>query len=191
MIEVVTEEMHGSDRVPDLKLITRRALVGSGKYFHESEMALFPSARSGVPRKVLDSADIVRDACLQQVRECIRITRMSRAFIVAPFVLITAVSLCQSTESPCWKAAVTQLEMNRCANLDAQAADGDLNRVYGQLLFQTEKRPCRHETVASRATCVDCFSRGPPTRTLSGRRQAARVRKHISDVLRASECRHY
>ena len=59
---------------------------------------------------------------------------MIRAFIVAPFLLITAVALCQSTESPCWKAAGTQLEMNRCANLDAQAADGDLNRVYGELL---------------------------------------------------------
>jgi len=31
MIEVVTEEMHGSDWVPDLEPITRRALVGRAK----------------------------------------------------------------------------------------------------------------------------------------------------------------
>lgn len=59
---------------------------------------------------------------------------MSRAFIVAAFVLITTFALCQSAENACWKTATTQLEMNHCANLDANAADGDLNRVYGELL---------------------------------------------------------
>ena len=39
MIAVATEEMHGSDRVPDLRDY-ERAWVGKGKPFNESEMAL-------------------------------------------------------------------------------------------------------------------------------------------------------
>ncbi len=59
---------------------------------------------------------------------------MNRAFITASFLLTTTVVLCQSTDNPCWKTAMAQSEMNHCANLDAQAADADLNRVYGELL---------------------------------------------------------
>jgi uncharacterized protein YecT (DUF1311 family) len=59
---------------------------------------------------------------------------MSHASITASFLLITTVVLCQSTENPCWKTAMTQSEINQCASLDAQAADADLNRIYGELL---------------------------------------------------------
>lgn len=59
---------------------------------------------------------------------------MSRAFITAFFLLTTSVGRCQSPENPCWKTALAQSEMNHCADLDARAADADLNHVYQQLL---------------------------------------------------------
>jgi hypothetical protein len=53
--------MHGSDRVPDLKTDYERALVGTA-IFIESEMALFFECMLSCARKVLDAADIVREA---------------------------------------------------------------------------------------------------------------------------------
>ena len=53
--------MHGSDRVPDLRDY-KRAWVGKGKPFNESEMALFSECSLECARKVLDTADIVREA---------------------------------------------------------------------------------------------------------------------------------
>jgi len=41
MIAGVTEEMHGSDRVPDLKNDYQRAYGWKGNIIHESKMALF------------------------------------------------------------------------------------------------------------------------------------------------------
>jgi hypothetical protein len=41
MIEVVTEEMHGSDRVPGLTNDYERAYGWKGNTIYESEMALF------------------------------------------------------------------------------------------------------------------------------------------------------
>ena len=58
--------MHGSDRVPDLRDY-KRAWVGKGKPFNESEMALFSECSLECARKVLDTADIVRDAIFQQL----------------------------------------------------------------------------------------------------------------------------
>ncbi len=55
--------MHGSDRVPDLRDY-KRAWVGKGKPFNESEMALFSECSLECARKVLDTADIVREAML-------------------------------------------------------------------------------------------------------------------------------
>ena len=49
---------------PDLNFDCERALVGTA-YFHESEMALFSECRDSYARKVLDTADIVREACLR------------------------------------------------------------------------------------------------------------------------------
>ncbi len=65
MIAVWIEEMHGSDRVPDLNRDCERALVGS---------AMLQLERNGAPHRVhglvrsksLDAADIVRDAMLRQ-----------------------------------------------------------------------------------------------------------------------------
>src|ERR1039457_1196836 len=59
---------------------------------------------------------------------------MNRIFITLLFALFATSGLCQSTESPCWKTAMAQNEMNRCADLDARAADADLNDVYQKLL---------------------------------------------------------
>jgi uncharacterized protein YecT (DUF1311 family) len=59
---------------------------------------------------------------------------MSHSSVTVSFLLIPTVVLCQSTDKPCWEAAMTQSAMNHCANLDAQSADADLNRVYGELL---------------------------------------------------------
>jgi len=58
--------MHGSDRVPDLRDY-KRAWVGKGKPFNESEMALFSECSLECARKVLDTADIVREAMFHQL----------------------------------------------------------------------------------------------------------------------------
>jgi hypothetical protein len=44
-----------------------RALVGKGKTINESEMALFSECSPKCARKVLDTADIVREAMLRQL----------------------------------------------------------------------------------------------------------------------------
>jgi uncharacterized protein YecT (DUF1311 family) len=59
---------------------------------------------------------------------------MKRRFVAACFLLIASTALCQSRENPCWKTAMAQSELNRCADLDARQAEADLNRVYRQLL---------------------------------------------------------
>ena len=60
--------MHGSDRVPDLNFDYERALGWQSKNnnFNESEMALFSECTRKCARKLLDTADIVREAMLQQ-----------------------------------------------------------------------------------------------------------------------------
>jgi hypothetical protein len=65
MIAVETEEMHGSDRSPGLNFDCERALVGTAILI-ESEMALFSEGSLKCARKVLDTADIVRDAIYRQ-----------------------------------------------------------------------------------------------------------------------------
>jgi hypothetical protein len=57
--------MHGSDRVPDLKRITREPWVGMA-IFIESEMALFFGCMPQCAQKLLDTADIVREAMFHQ-----------------------------------------------------------------------------------------------------------------------------
>jgi hypothetical protein len=60
--------MHGSDRVPDLNFDYERAWVGRAKATAStSEMALFSECMLKCARKVLDTADIVREAMLQQL----------------------------------------------------------------------------------------------------------------------------
>ncbi|MGA7767242.1 MAG: hypothetical protein WCA27_13580, partial [Candidatus Sulfotelmatobacter sp.] len=44
MIEVVTEEMHGSDRVPDLNTDCERALVGTAHFSTRAKWRSSPSA---------------------------------------------------------------------------------------------------------------------------------------------------
>ena len=69
MIEIVTEEMHGSDRDSDLKLITSEPWL-YGTYFCESEMALISEWMQQRGQKVLDNAGIVRGACYSQQSAC-------------------------------------------------------------------------------------------------------------------------
>ena len=59
---------------------------------------------------------------------------MYRLFFATYFLLMASSMLCQSPESVCWKTAMAQSEMNRCADLDARTADADLNHVYRELL---------------------------------------------------------
>jgi hypothetical protein len=62
----VTEEMHGSDRVSEPELGYERAWVGCAQFIYESEMALFSECTESRAQKVVDTADIVRDACSRQ-----------------------------------------------------------------------------------------------------------------------------
>jgi hypothetical protein len=59
MIEVAIEEMHGSDRVPDLNIDCERGIGWIRHTFNESEMALFFERVLLCAQKVLDTADIV------------------------------------------------------------------------------------------------------------------------------------
>jgi hypothetical protein len=52
MIDVVIEEMHGSDCVPDLKTIASEPWLDR-QFFNESEMALFSGACQSVLKKHL------------------------------------------------------------------------------------------------------------------------------------------
>ena len=61
MIAVVTEEMHGSHRDPDLKRL-RASLSWYGTDFYESEMALISEWMESCGKKVLDTAGVVREA---------------------------------------------------------------------------------------------------------------------------------
>jgi hypothetical protein len=56
----VIEEMAGSDRVPDPD-DSKRAQVGKAQTHYESEMALFYECIQKCARKLLDTADIVRE----------------------------------------------------------------------------------------------------------------------------------
>jgi uncharacterized protein YecT (DUF1311 family) len=80
----------------------------------------------------------------------IKINNMNRSFLAASFLLF---GLGQSTENPCWKTAMAQSEMNRCADLDARQADADLNRVYRELLskLKSDDNATRKLRAAQRA----------------------------------------
>ena len=78
---------------------------------------------------------------------------MSRLFVALIFSFVATSALCQSSESPCWKTAMAQNEMNRCADLDSRAADADLNDVYQELLskLKGDQRATQKLRVAQRA----------------------------------------
>ena len=58
----------------------------------------------------------------------------SLANIFVILAITTSVPCQSTTQSPCWKTAMTQFELNQCAGADASAADAELNRLYQQLL---------------------------------------------------------
>ena len=66
MIEVVIEEMHGSDRMSEPEIDYERALGWLRTIIYESEMALFLECMQMCAQKVVDTADIVRDAIFRQ-----------------------------------------------------------------------------------------------------------------------------
>jgi uncharacterized protein YecT (DUF1311 family) len=63
---------------------------------------------------------------------------MNRLVLAAFLLLIPITALSQSKENPCWKTAMAQSEMNRCADEDAKEADTELNRVYQDLLSKNK-----------------------------------------------------
>ena len=65
MIANATEEMHGSDRIPDLNGL-RASRGWKRQTINESEMALFSECLLQCARKVLDTAGIVREAIFHQ-----------------------------------------------------------------------------------------------------------------------------
>jgi hypothetical protein len=56
----------GRTESPNLKTITSEPVVGSG-HFNKSEMALFSECTDRYAQKLLDTADIVREAIYQQL----------------------------------------------------------------------------------------------------------------------------
>jgi uncharacterized protein YecT (DUF1311 family) len=63
---------------------------------------------------------------------------MNRVILVAFLLFVSVFAMSQSKENPCWKTAMTQSEMNHCADEDASAADAELNRVYQDLLSKNK-----------------------------------------------------
>jgi hypothetical protein len=78
----VIEEMAGSDRVPDPN-DSKRARVGNAQTIYESEMALSHECLQKYARKLLDTADIVRDGDLSLTMrdDEFRVPRDSRAIL--------------------------------------------------------------------------------------------------------------
>ena len=66
MIGVATEETAGSDRVPDLQRLRGEPWL-ERHLFNETPMALLCGCTLKCVPNLLDTADIVRDACLQQL----------------------------------------------------------------------------------------------------------------------------
>jgi uncharacterized protein YecT (DUF1311 family) len=81
--------------------------------------------------------------------------------------------------------------MNHCANLDAQSADADLNRVYEELLskLKNDSVATKRLRAAQRAWIV--FRDAHLQELYPAEDKQREYGKHISHVLRASECRHY
>ena len=79
MIEVAIEEMHGSDRMSEPEIDYERALGWLRTIIYESEMALFLECMQSCAQKVVDTADIVRDAIFRQLSECGRCPRKEAA----------------------------------------------------------------------------------------------------------------
>jgi hypothetical protein len=69
--------MHGSDRVSDLRDY-KRAWVGKRQTINQSKMALLSECSLKCVRKVLDTADIVRDAIYRQVLPQATIFRVTK-----------------------------------------------------------------------------------------------------------------
>src|SRR5450432_510830 len=59
----------GRTEFPNLKWITSEPWVGCGQFIYESEMALFPECTELCAQKIVDTADIVRDAIFCQLRK--------------------------------------------------------------------------------------------------------------------------
>ncbi len=59
MIKVVTEEMHGSDRVPDLNTDCERALVGHGTFSTRAKWRSSTSACSSMLEKYLTAPTLL------------------------------------------------------------------------------------------------------------------------------------
>jgi uncharacterized protein YecT (DUF1311 family) len=63
---------------------------------------------------------------------------MNHLVLTVLLLVIPTSAPSQSRENPCWKTAVAQSEMNRCADRDARRADAELNRVYQELLSKNK-----------------------------------------------------
>jgi uncharacterized protein YecT (DUF1311 family) len=63
---------------------------------------------------------------------------MNRLVLTALLLVIPTSATSQPRENPCWKTAMAQSEMNRCADEDARAADAELDHVYQDLLSKTK-----------------------------------------------------
>jgi hypothetical protein len=68
--------MHGSDRESEPEKRLRASLCWYG-HFNKSEMALFSECTDRYAQKLLDTADIVREAILQQLRVFVSCQRRS------------------------------------------------------------------------------------------------------------------
>jgi uncharacterized protein YecT (DUF1311 family) len=63
---------------------------------------------------------------------------MNRLVLSVLLLVISSSAASQSKQNPCWKKAVAQSEMNRCAGEDSGAADAELNHVYQNLLAKNK-----------------------------------------------------
>ncbi|HEV7307652.1 lysozyme inhibitor LprI family protein [Ensifer sp.] len=63
---------------------------------------------------------------------------MRRLQVLAAAIILSAVPAMAQEEKTDCENAVTQMDMNSCANQDYEAADGELNEIYRQALAATE-----------------------------------------------------
>jgi len=63
---------------------------------------------------------------------------MSRTLVAVLFSLSVTCAFAQR-ESPCWKTATSDSDMNRCAASDASEAEAEMNHVYQDLLLKLKR----------------------------------------------------
>jgi uncharacterized protein YecT (DUF1311 family) len=80
-------------------------------------------------------------------------TKLSRFLVLGAAASLASTAACAAADTSC-RNAKTQPELSACAGKDAQAADTELNHVYGQLIAKYDEPNRNALVLAERAWIV-------------------------------------